>query len=1159
MIIFRREPLRPAIHRRRSAAVGMAHFVLRFAARLYCHALKRGSSAGSSIIGATHGFYPRAKSSGGAFQLVVLLWAATFFAWTPAEAALSMPDNSLRNQVQLQGYVTSIVNTTDFVLDDSQLIRTDERTTFYGITTVEELGIGDHVSVEGLFEGDTAVRATLVAVFNGDPQWVTIEDVVSEIVDSTTFILDDTTTVTIYAGTELDGFSTVWDLNAEDLVYVEGWLYDEVLLAEYVLRVDEPGDPISVEGYVTAVVSSTEFMLDNSVLVLTNPSTQLIGFQSIPDLAPGDLVTVEGTTSLNGVIAESVELLSSPGDPVQMTGIVDEVLDQMRFRLIDGSIVVTDTRTDFFGIGSVLDLRPGDLVRTWGWWSENEFLASWVEFIESMPELQEVTGLLAYLDPPNAFVLDDQTRVEVTDETEWIALDGYDQLVAGDELRVLGYSDGNEWTWTIAAVEVERLGQPGPTWITREGWVEEVTGPLTVRLTDGVVLEVRPDAVLSELDSVEDLGPGDQLWIAAFTTANPQVLDVVRLELTERPGNHIIFVSVVESVNLSFDRFSTANGYEVVIDDNTVFVNVNGLTEIVVGDWVAVDGIAGTDPLHPEQVDAIVVERREGEDNGGDDGGSGGGLRTTVEGIVTELRADGVFEIDFERLVETTEETEWRNALDALEDLVVGMPVRTEIILEDDDPMEAVWVEGFAWVEPGIVDIEGFVLEIDLETSRFRLETGEWLEWDDLTQIDGDIDTFAEIEPGMHVIVVAVDLGDNVFFALEIFVELEVGDVGALGFPDEPIRETLVVLKDGVAASEVATRYGAVVTGTLPGLMVHLFRWEETVNETILQTVLDDEDVVVLEPNRLFSDPESDPESIRRRAIAIDRAATSDTFNNQDALFKAALDTAHTRSLGQGTLVAVIDTGVDPFHPLLRHRIAPGGYDFVDEDSLPWETADGIDQDGDEEIDEGAGHGTFVAGLVLLAAPATSILPFRVLDDDGRGSTFDISRAVLLAIDLGADVINMSFAYPDRSRVLDRILMEASSRGVVLVSGAGNTGLATLPFPAADNRVLAVAAIDGDGRLTDFSNRGFEIALGAPGVDLYSASPGTLFGTWSGTSMAAPLVSGTAALLRSVNPYLTPDQISAALLQGAAAAHPDDGLQLVLQAGAAIDLVPNGP
>jgi len=746
----------------------------------------------------------------------------------------------------------------------------------------------------------------------------------------------------------------------------------------------------------------------------------------------------------------------------------------------------------------------------------------------------------------------------VIGETQWIGLNGYTDLSIGDTLNVLGSFDPG--SGSLVAVQVERLGQAEPTWITRQGWVEAVAGPLTVLLTDGVTLEIRPDADLIALNSIGDLGRGDRIWIGAFTTANPNVLDVTRLELLERPGNPVDFVSVVESINLPSNRFSTANGFEVVVDSNTIFIDVDDLSNISVGDWVFVVGVAGTDPYHPQRVDAVLVEWREGEDDGGDDGdGDGGGLRMAVEGTVTEILANGVFEIDFDLYIVTSGETEWRGTLDGLQDLVVETVIRAEVVLADNGTMDAIWIEGFSSSGSGIRDIEGYVLEVDIKGNRLRLETGEWIKWDEFTRIDGDVGTFLKILPGMHVDVIAVDLGDATFLSFSVFVELEVTDVNALGYPDEPTRETLVVLRDGAIAFDVATRHGAFVTGTIPGLLVHLFQWDYDIDLSILQVLLDDEDVEILEPNRSFSDPESDPDSIRRRAIAIDRAAASDTFNNQDALFKAGLDVAHSRSLGHGTLVAVIDTGIDPFHPLLRHRIADGGYDFVDQDTLPWETADGIDQDGDQEIDEGAGHGTFVAGLVLLAAPATSILPFRVLNDDGRGSTFNISQALLLAIDRGADVINMSFAYPDRSRILDRILMEASNRGVVLVSGAGNSGVSTLPFPATDNRVIAVAAIDDELRLADFSNRGVDIALGAPGVDLYSASLEAQFGIWSGTSMAAPLISGTAALMRSINPYLTPEQIGAALTQGAAAANPEDDLQFLLHAGNTVNLIPDGP
>ncbi|MEN8164565.1 MAG: S8 family serine peptidase [Acidobacteriota bacterium] len=1094
------------------------------------------------------------------FRLGLLIAAAAILVCSSGESIFLSEKAILQDAIEVVGFVTSIPNATDFFVDDSHLIRTDQGTLFSGppgFRTFGDLQIGDFVSVTGWVEGD-AIRATMVILLNPGGEPAIIDDSVSWVVDSSTFVIGGSVEVSIHQDTILEGMSSLLELSPGDLVHIEGWWFEGNLVADLVRLVNDPQPPIYIEGFVTEVVSATDFILDDSIFVMTSPRTLLSGFQSIDELQPGDNVAVVGTISPGGIIADSVELLSTPGTPVGITGTVDSVIDNLSFGLTDGSIVVTDAETVFYGIDGVSDLQEGDLILAEGWWVQGVFHAMWVDRTQTTPDLIEVTGLLAYLEPPDAFVLDDQTRVAVTGETLWIGLNGFDDLGSGDTLRIVGFFGPG--SWFLTAVEIERTAQSEPTWITREGWVEHVIDPSTILLTDGITLEIRPDAELISLDSVEHLGPGDRIGIGAFTTADPDILDVTRLELLERPGNPVDFVSVVESIDLPSNRFSTTDGFEVIVDGATLWVNVDGLADLDVGDGVSVTGIAGRDPRHPQWVDAVLVEWREGEDDGDGDGdGDGGGLRMTIEGAVSEILPDGVVEVDFDLHIGTSAETDWRGTLNGLQDLVVGTPVRTEVILETDGTMDAIWIEGFPSTGSGIRDIEGYVLEVDVVGNQLRLETGEWIRWDEFTRIDGDVGTFPEIQPGMHVDVIAVDLGDGTFLSFSVFVELEITDVGALGYPDEPTRETLVVLRDGAIAFDVATRHGAVVTGTIPGLLVHLFQWDHDIDLLVLQALLDDEDVEILEPNRSFSDPESDPDSIRRRAIAIDRQASSDDFNTQDGLYKAGLDVAHARSLGRGTMVAVIDTGIDPFHPLLRHRIAEGGYDFVDEDTLPWETADGIDQDNDDEIDEGAGHGTFVSGLVLLAAPASSILPFRVLDDDGRGSTFDISRAVLLAIDRGADIINMSFAYPDRSRVLDRILMEASCRGVVLVSGAGNSGLSTLPFPANDNRVLAVAAVDGDLRLADFSNRGVDVTLGAPGVDVYSAGLGAQFGIWSGTSMAAPLVSGTAALMRSINPYLTPEQISAALTQGAAAANPDDDLQFLLHAGNTVNLIPDGP
>lgn len=1061
------------------------------------------------------------------------------------------------SEIWTDGVVTQMVNDRDFVINDGLLIQTDDTTQLLGFTSVSDLRTGVYVMVTGFLEGNT-VAATSVLLYDGLGDPVVKEGTVSRVVDDLSFEMHDGTLVLVHAWTVLDGFGHISELEAGDTIHVLGFDVDGAVLADFVSRTNTM--EISIQGFVEAVFPPAELVLSGGFQVIVDPSTELIGFSELGDLVPGDEVLIFGLDGPGAFLAYSIELLPDSPPPVQLVGSVDEVLDAERFTLDTGEIVTTDATTQLIGFGDVLDLRENDIVMVGGRWVGDELLASWVELVTPAPEPIELTGLIAFLEPPNAFALDDLVRYEVDEETEWIGLGGYDDLAVGDELRVLAQPGLGGPSMT--ALEVERLGEAGPTWITREGWVAEVLDPSTVLLTDGVTLDIRPDAELHAFDDVLELGAGDRVWIGAYTTDDPKYLDVLRLELLERPGQQVEFVSVVQSIAPWHSRFTTTNGYVNFIHSNTVFLNIGGLPDLVEGDWVAVLGTAGTDPQNPQHVTVDIVELTDGENGGGGGGGGGsggGGLRMSIDGMVTDIRQDGSFEVDSALAVDTDDLTEWRGSLVAFDDLMLNMPVRCELILEDDETMLAVWVEGFDSPQPGLVEIAGYVLEIDLSESRLRFETGEWILWDELTAVEGDVESFDDVVAGMHVFARAVDLGENSYFALEVLAQEQINDVAALGFGDESVHEALVVLRDGSSAAEVAARHGAVVTGTIPGVLVHLFYWDEAIDSIVLQDVLDDEDVVVIEPNRLFSDPESDPESIRRRAIAIDREATSDTFNDQDAVMKAGLDLAHDRTLGQGTLVAVIDTGVDPLHPLLRHRIADGGYDFVDEDDEPWETTDEVDQDDDGEVDESAGHGTFVSSLVLLAAPATSIVPFRVLNDDGRGSTFDISRALILAINRGVDVVNMSFSYPERSRVLDRILMEASDRGVILVSGAGNNGSAALPFPASDTRVLAVAAIDTGGRLADFSNRGVEVLLGAPGVDVYSAGLDAQFGTWSGTSMAAPLVSGTAALLRSANPYLTPNQVEAALVQGAADASPEDDIELTLRADTALGLVPDSP
>ncbi|MBN1855083.1 MAG: S8 family serine peptidase [Pirellulales bacterium] len=278
--------------------------------------------------------------------------------------------------------------------------------------------------------------------------------------------------------------------------------------------------------------------------------------------------------------------------------------------------------------------------------------------------------------------------------------------------------------------------------------------------------------------------------------------------------------------------------------------------------------------------------------------------------------------------------------------------------------------------------------------------------------------------------------------------------------------------------------------------------------------------------------------------------------NDQWHLFDANVTAAweHLQSNGSdpgglGVVVAVIDTGVDYYHEEVIGNM------WINAGEIP---GNGVDDDGNGYIDdihgvnvvEGTpaggqgdpsdshGHGTHVAGIVAATsfndvggvgvAYNARIMAINASapELDGGFSETDVVRAIYYAVDNGADVINMSFGGTARSLVVEDAL-EMAANYAVLVAAAGNSGLAAdeRPFyPAALPWVLGVVASDADGDIASFSNYDdvphspYEYEVAAPGTSIYSGVPGGQYAAWSGTSMAAPVVSGVAALVRSLYP-----------------------------------------
>lgn len=278
-------------------------------------------------------------------------------------------------------------------------------------------------------------------------------------------------------------------------------------------------------------------------------------------------------------------------------------------------------------------------------------------------------------------------------------------------------------------------------------------------------------------------------------------------------------------------------------------------------------------------------------------------------------------------------------------------------------------------------------------------------------------------------------------------------------------------------------------------------------------------------------------------------------YEEQYAGGTLGLLSAFQSTTGRGTAVAVIDTGIDPNHPVLRNRLIPG-YNFVTDSPDTRDVGNGINDDPhhDALVDEMVGHGTFVAGLIAYSAPDARILPVVALNSDGVASAFDLGKATQYAIDRGVEVINLSLGSTYDSEIMEDAIRRARRKGIVVVGAIGNLNHAFPPeFPAMREDVLGVAATSDADRKASFSNyhtcsaaERLCVELSAPGDSqpmpggpadydadrsIFSTTPGGEYGVWEGTSISCAFVSGAAALVRSQHPEW-PADISTAVAVG---------------------------
>lgn len=310
--------------------------------------------------------------------------------------------------------------------------------------------------------------------------------------------------------------------------------------------------------------------------------------------------------------------------------------------------------------------------------------------------------------------------------------------------------------------------------------------------------------------------------------------------------------------------------------------------------------------------------------------------------------------------------------------------------------------------------------------------------------------------------------------------------------------------------------------------------------------------VASVEPNYLFEANETAEDPMSSQLWGMTRAGGSEHGLAMDAIW------ASGRVGDQELRVGIVDSGIDWTHPDLSPNL------FTNPGESGDKARNGVDDDGNGYIDDvhgwnfaagnsdsrdDLGHGTHVAGTIGAVGSngigvagvnwKVSLVPLKFLAKRGQGSLSAAVGAIDYAIKMNCRVLNNSWGGGPKTKALEAKIQEAGMKGILFVASAGNDhrnndGRFMPAYPASydGENILSVAAIDRKGDLAKFSNYGkTKVDVAAPGVDILSTFMGGGYKVLSGTSMAAPHVTGLAALMIAAHPWATPQEVIRRLIQ----------------------------
>jgi hypothetical protein len=396
-------------------------------------------------------------------------------------------------------------------------------------------------------------------------------------------------------------------------------------------------------------------------------------------------------------------------------------------------------------------------------------------------------------------------------------------------------------------------------------------------------------------------------------------------------------------------------------------------------------------------------------------------------------------------------------------------------------------------------------------------------------------------------------LRNHIAFSCVLFLAITPYSAGA---------QSRVIVRDslgGLALGTTCVLLHCTVSEGLDGPLGNLFlvTGQDGISvQTLLTGLLNQAGVVDAESDQTLKIMQLHPPSglYDSTAVTYYGTAVSHGYTAQPAAQIINLSSAQADFNVSGTgIVGIIDTGVDPTHPVLQGvlltgrdfiRNQDGGSELADTNQSTMAVVNGsqpaqvnqstmavVNSTGSSTFSQpqyaAFGHGTMVAGIVHLVAPTAQIMPLKSFNADGTGSLADILQAIYYAGQHGATILNMSFDLATNSPELVRAVTYATNNGIICVASVGNDGQAIVVYPAGYSNVIGVASTANDDTLSSFSNYGQPpIWMGAPGEGIITTYPyGTYAAGW-GTSFSTPFVSGAAALLHNIDASL--NQSSAA-------------------------------